>query len=80
MVCPRESIVFWDVNNVQGPLKDEKDVKVHLVLPIYIKDGTTQVEVGWILGWARDALLADSGLEPRSPVSPSLCLPVVAEG
>ena len=50
MVCPRERVVFWDVNNVQEPLKDEKGVKVHLVSPIYIKDGTTKAKVGRRLG------------------------------
>lgn len=63
-----KTVVFWDVDNVRGPLKDGKDVKVHLVSPTCLKDGKTKARVGRRLGWARDALLADIGLEPRSLV------------
>lgn len=53
---------------LQGPLKDGKDVKVHLVSPTCLKNGKTKARVGRRLGWARGALLADTGLELRSLV------------
>lgn len=78
MACLRvEIVVFWDVDNVQGPLKDGKDVKVHLVSPTCLRDGKTKTRLQRRLRWTRHALLADIGLEPRFPVSLTPCLPVV---
>lgn len=76
IACEIESIVFWDVDNAQGPLRGGKELEIHLVSPTCLKDGKTKTRVGRRPGWARGTLLVGIGLEPRSPASSSPCLPV----